>query len=553
MMLLKAYITIFSFIHYEVINLRIKDVMLLQEFTHAKIIAGKDLLEKEVTGATIVDAPDGFAWIERGNFILTTGFPFLKNESSLDETLKKLILTLSEKGVSGLGIKIGRHVPSISIDVQNFAERYGIVIVELDNQIAWADMIIPIVNHINNEQRLELEKVKNIYEEFQYFLLSKTDFQQLPLLIEKLTSQKTTIYLHSIDKLYNSFELTSVYEEITSEIIHIIKTKNLTKESFQELPIQIYVKPIYENRYLEGCIILWDCQDIHAPWEKVAISQATAILLTELQKIKSIISLSQQNRSGFLVDLLHGKFSSTEEIIRVSREVNWDLKDHPYQLLLIELKFPDYNKQDALILTSNFIFLLEKYTLTKIGFDSNNYLVMLLDATAEIDVAFISEKIDYLLAKYNVNNAYFGGIGRLYDLQSIVKSYNEALVSLHFAQAKKNQLSKVVNFEQLNFERILFSSQPIKEASFLQQEYLMPLKEFDEKKTAELYNTLKVFLFNNTDFNKTAEQLFVHKNTVRYRLSLIKEITKLNPEKLQDQILFYIGFLLEELQLPTYQ
>ncbi len=58
--------------------MRIKDVMLLQEFTHAKIIAGKDLLEKEVTGATIVDAPDGFAWIEQGNFILTTGFPFLK-------------------------------------------------------------------------------------------------------------------------------------------------------------------------------------------------------------------------------------------------------------------------------------------------------------------------------------------------------------------------------------------------------------------------------------------------------------------------------------------
>ncbi len=109
--------------------------------------------------------------------------------------------------------------------MQYFAERNGIVIVELDNQIAWADMIIPIVNHINNEQRLELEKVKNIYEEFQYFLLSKTDFQQLPLLIEKLTSRKTTIYLHSIDKLYSSFELTSVYQEITSEIIHIIKTK----------------------------------------------------------------------------------------------------------------------------------------------------------------------------------------------------------------------------------------------------------------------------------------------------------------------------------------
>lgn len=533
--------------------MRIKDIMLLQQFKNAKILAGHDLMEKEVTGATIVDAPDGFSWIERGNFILTTGFPFLSNEKSLDETLKNLIVTLSEKGVSGLGIKIGRHIPSISLDVRNFAEQYEIVIIELDNHIAWADMIIPIVNHINNEQRLELEKVKNIYEEFQYFLLAQSDFQQLPLLIDKLTSNKATIYLHSIDKFYSSFELTPMYEEITSNIIHMIKTKNLTKGSFQGLPIQVYVKPIYDNRHLEGCIILWECEDIRAPWKKVAISQATAILLTELQKIKSIISLSQQNRSSFLLDLFHGKFNSTEEIIRVSREVNWDLSHHPYRLLLIELKFPDYNKQDTLILTSQFIFLLEKYTLTKVGFDSNNYLVMLLDTTSEINVEFICKKVDFLLAKYNVHNTYFGGFGRVYPLHSIVKSYNEALISLHVAQAKKNLLSKVVSFEHLNFERILFSNQPIKEASFLQQEYLMPLKEFDEKKTAELYNTLKVFILNNADFNKTAEQLFVHKNTVRYRLSLIKEISKLNPEKLQDQILFYIGFLLEELQLPTYQ
>ncbi len=533
--------------------MRINDILHLQEFKHAKIITGENLLENEVNGATIVHAPRDFALIERGNFILTTGFPFRPDENNLDETLKNLIAVLSKKEVSGLCLIMGRHIPHISSEIQNYVEQYEMVIIALDTNIAWADKMIPIVNHINNKQKLELEKVKKVYETFQSFLLAKSDIQQLPLVVEKLIAQQTTIYLHSIDKFYNSFKLTPVFEEVLADIIHIIKTKNLTKESFQALPIPVYVKPIYENGHLEGCIILWGCQNVEDSWKKVAVSQANAILLTELQKIKSIISLSQQNRSSFLLDLFHGKFNSSKEIIRVSKEVNWNLEDQSYQVLLIELKFPDYSNEDPFILTSKLIYLLEKYTLTKICFESNNYLVMLLDATSEINADFICKKIDFLLAKYNVQIDYFGGMGRIYSLQSILKSYNEALISLHFAKTKKNLLSKVINFEHLNFERVLFSNQPIKEAAFLQQEYLLPLKEFDEKKAAELYNTLKVFLFNNGDFNKTAEQLFVHKNTVRYRLNLIKDISKLNPEKLQDQILFYIGFLLEEIQLPSFQ
>ncbi|MEK5231793.1 PucR family transcriptional regulator ligand-binding domain-containing protein [Lysinibacillus sp. FSL K6-0232] len=532
----------------EVMTLRIKDILLLQEFQYAKIISGKSLLATEVNGATIVNTLEGCASVERGNFILTTGFP-----SFTDEAFKQFIRSLAEKGVSGLGIKIGSNIPSISSDIQSFAEHYKLVIIELDSNIPWADLMIPIVNYINYEQKLELEKIKNIYEAFQAFLLAKSDIQQLPLLMEKLLAKKTTIYLHAIDKSYSSFALPPVFENVLSNIVQTMKTQNLTKESFQELPISVYVKPIYENRHLEGCIIIWECQTLCASWHNVAISQATAILLTELQKIKSIISLSQQNRSSFLLDVFRGKFNSTEEIVRVSKEVNWNLADHPYQLLLLELTFPDDQKQDAFIVTSQLIFLLEKYTLTKICFDSNNYLVLLLDTTSEITADFICKKIDFLLAKYQLQVTYFGGVGRVYTLSAIVKSYNEALISLHFAKTKKNLLAKVIHFEHLNFERILFSNHPIKEASFLQQEYLLPLKEFDQKKAAELYHTLKVFLFNNADFNKTAEQLFVHKNTVRYRLSLIKEISKLNPEKLQDQILFYIGFLLEEIQLPAFQ
>ena len=63
------------------------------------------------------------------------------------------------------------------------------------------------------------------------------------------------------------------------------------------------------------------------------------------------------------------------------------------------------------------------------------------------------------------------------------------------------------------------------------EELLAPLIERD-KAGAELLTTLRAFLASNAQYRKTATELGVHENTVRYRMHQIKELAAIDPDDL---------------------
>ncbi|MEQ6377857.1 sugar diacid recognition domain-containing protein [Bacillaceae bacterium S4-13-56] len=70
----------------------------------------------------------------------------------------------------------------------------------------------------------------------------------------------------------------------------------------------------------------------------------------------------------------------------------------------------------------------------------------------------------------------------------------------------------------------------------------------DKDKKGELRETLKLYIDENGDVSKIADQLFIHRNTLRYRLEKIHEITGRDPRKLKDLLELYISQLLNQLK-----
>jgi DNA-binding PucR family transcriptional regulator len=48
--------------------------------------------------------------------------------------------------------------------------------------------------------------------------------------------------------------------------------------------------------------------------------------------------------------------------------------------------------------------------------------------------------------------------------------------------------------------------------------------EYDEKHKAQLYNTLRIYLFNNSSLQTTAKITFTHRNTINYRITKIRHL-----------------------------
>jgi DNA-binding PucR family transcriptional regulator len=70
---------------------------------------------------------------------------------------------------------------------------------------------------------------------------------------------------------------------------------------------------------------------------------------------------------------------------------------------------------------------------------------------------------------------------------------------------------------------------------------LGPLLAYDQRHRAELLPTLREFLACSGSWNACAAAMYVHVNTVRYRIRRIEELTGRNLSSLDDQVDFFLA------------
>lgn len=82
----------------------------------------------------------------------------------------------------------------------------------------------------------------------------------------------------------------------------------------------------------------------------------------------------------------------------------------------------------------------------------------------------------------------------------------------------------LIYYQNLGMSRILlaFLDSPILESFY--QETMAPLQNADNEHNACLVETMLTFVENDMDYKKTGKTLFVHENTIRYRINKIKEL-----------------------------
>jgi PucR family transcriptional regulator, proline-responsive transcriptional activator len=71
---------------------------------------------------------------------------------------------------------------------------------------------------------------------------------------------------------------------------------------------------------------------------------------------------------------------------------------------------------------------------------------------------------------------------------------------------------------------------------------LYVLKKHDEKNSTELYQTLYVYLKNNHSMTRAAEELFIHRNTLRYRLEKIVELIGIDLDENDNSFKLYYAY-----------
>ena len=135
------------------------------------------------------------------------------------------------------------------------------------------------------------------------------------------------------------------------------------------------------------------------------------------------------------------------------------------------------------------------------------------------------EKIDYYIRNISaICPDALIGVGRCSNrLVHAGDSINQAISASEAGLNRKSE-NKVTYYNDLGILKLLLLLAGHQELEDFCREILDPIKEYDEKNGLQLFETMCEFLEQKRDCKATAKKLFVHENTVRYRIGKVKEI-----------------------------
>lgn len=150
------------------------------------------------------------------------------------------------------------------------------------------------------------------------------------------------------------------------------------------------------------------------------------------------------------------------------------------------------------------------------------------------------------LEQYAQGNRLLVGISNDFDQNNqIMVHYHMLLKTLKFSRQMSAD-KRIFYFSEYIYYAMLDQVEDKSLLSFARHPALDLLRDYDQEKGSALYQTLRIF--TKTGFNKarTAEQLFLHRNTVNYRIQQVEDICSIDLSTMELLFSLQLSFLIDE-------
>jgi DNA-binding PucR family transcriptional regulator len=163
--------------------------------------------------------------------------------------------------------------------------------------------------------------------------------------------------------------------------------------------------------------------------------------------------------------------------------------------------------------------------------DTVGHVVVLAPAAAEGEVRRVAEAVAREL--HSTLHGFTFAVGHSRPAPDPVDLYragNEALLAANVAEAGSGEAGGVLAFEDTGAYRLLLPamSEDPAELQRFYAETVEPLVGYDEQYETDLVQTLETFLDCDGNVAGTAQRLYTHRHTIRYRLERVRDLSGLD-------------------------
>jgi len=328
--------------------------------------------------------------------------------------------------------------------------------------------------------------------------------------------------------------------------------------------------PIEHNNKIIGVVGITGEPYEVSPFGEV-IKMAVEMMLQQEFLLKEI-QLEQQARGNFIHDLISGRIGNDSDLfITRGQIVGYDILVPRVALVVDIYQFEKTAKQSLqafkgskegeihlqrlkndVLKTIQGIFLDTPQEI--VSYTGGDRFVVLktinLKDSDEIlrkKIFRIGEKIKNIISqkmKFKVTI----GIGEYHEgIRGLSKSFKEATQALDVG-SRLLRAGDIYHIENLGIGRLLAEIKEESQREFMEKTIYSTKGGKGKNINEFLLETLKGFFDNNLSITQAAKALFIHRNTLLYRLERIRKITGLDPKKFDDAVLLRIA-----LKMKIYQ
>ncbi|MFB5662826.1 PucR family transcriptional regulator [Alteribacillus sp. HJP-4] len=513
--------------------MNIADVLLLPGLEEAKIVAGADGKDTKVRNVNMMDAPDISSYLQANDLLVTTAYHF-KDDTFL---LLDLIQHMSREGCAGLGIKTKRFLNEIPQDALQLAEMLNFPIIDLPSKTSLSSIVNQILSSILNMRTNELQQAINSHQKFTEHIMSGKGLKTLLIQISEIAGHHVLLLDPHTKLLHSSHDYTSIQQEI-EELntkgfqLFLPRTTFTSFSIFTKQQVQtVAVFPIYTHQKNRGILVVLGELDYTDSGAVLSIEQATNVIAFELMKENALKQQAQRAKNEFFINYLDGAFSSNEEITNRAKEFGI-IHDHKYTCIVgkldrdtSSLSFATHQRETDDVFEfvegelSDFPF--SPHFFTK-G-DSVVIVAVMNDSSPQAysDIQAAMLNIQQRVGTYFQRHVSFGVSSTAPQFTEVKHAVTEAEDTLQtgYLSGKKSFIQTYQTKDIAELLRIIPADELKKFYSYTLQKLAQPAHQDDH-----LLHTLFVYLETHCQISETAKRLYIHRNTVIYRLEKCEEL-----------------------------
>ncbi|ERI95395.1 hypothetical protein HMPREF1982_00260 [Clostridiales bacterium oral taxon 876 str. F0540] len=279
-------------------------------------------------------------------------------------------------------------------------------------------------------------------------------------------------------------------------------------------PIRRFVSKVMLNSKFIGYLLLLECGDTITEDHLELFKVLNSAITEELKNNSLYGNIKGLKYENLIYDLLEGKIDS-EEIARERMKNAECYFGNNLFVLTISLSEYTLKSTHGKSLKDN----IEKLLVNAKSVFYKEDIVILVDIKDnKINNKEFLINIEDFLDNNKLKAAVSGKFSKLIDMKNNYLDSKKAL-SISKSLSRTNNFIK---YDDYKFYALLDTiSGDIKKYC---HPAVLRLIEFDKNNSTDYFETLKTFLINNQNANLTSEKLFIHRNTLNYRIAKIKEI-----------------------------